>query len=113
MPEPFEGLAELDRLVHEPARLAILTALSACRSADFNYLQTITGLSKGNLSSHLSRLEASDLVSVEKSFAGRQPKTTIAITQSGRARINGHWEDLADLRRRSRRWAAREARPSS
>jgi DNA-binding MarR family transcriptional regulator len=110
MPEPFEELADLDRLVHEPARLAILTALSACQSADFTYLQTITGLSRGNLSSHLSRLEASDLVSVEKSFAGRKPRTTVAITRSGRARIEGHWESLADLRRRSRRWVAREAR---
>jgi DNA-binding MarR family transcriptional regulator len=113
VPEPFEELAELDRLVHEPARLAILTALSACRSADFPYLQTITGLSKGNLSSHLSRLEASDLVSVRKSFAGKQPRTTIAITRSGRARIEGHWENLADLRRRSRRWVARAAPASS
>jgi DNA-binding MarR family transcriptional regulator len=112
MREPFEELAELDRLVHEPARLAILTALSACRTADFSYLQTITGLSKGNLSSHLSRLETSDLVSIEKSFAGRQPRTTIAITRSGRVRIEGHWENLASLRKRSRRWAAREARGS-
>jgi len=53
MSAPFERLAELDRLVHEPARLAIMTALSACERADFLYLQRLTGLSRGNLSSHL------------------------------------------------------------
>ena len=57
MPAPFEHIAELDRLIHEPARLAILTALRACRTADFLFLQRLTGLSNGNLSSHLAKLE--------------------------------------------------------
>ena len=56
MPTPFEHLAELNRRVHEPSRLAILTALSACDKADFLFLLNITGLTKGNLSSHLSKL---------------------------------------------------------
>ena len=46
MPEPFEEIAGLDKLIHEPARLAILTALSACRKANFLYLQRLTGLTK-------------------------------------------------------------------
>ncbi|HEY3056658.1 MAG TPA: transcriptional regulator, partial [Thermoanaerobaculia bacterium] len=62
--QPFERLAGLDRLVHEPARLSILTALSACKSADFLFLQRLTGLSKGNLSSHLSKLEEGGLVAI-------------------------------------------------
>jgi hypothetical protein len=49
-PTPFEEIAGLDRLLHKPARLAILTALSACERADFLFLQHITGLTKGNLS---------------------------------------------------------------
>jgi DNA-binding transcriptional ArsR family regulator len=73
MPAPFEELAELDRLVHDPAWLAILTALSACKSADFLYLQRLTGLSKGNLSSHLGKLEDAGVVTIQKEFIGRIP----------------------------------------
>ena len=54
---PFEELANLDRLIHEPTRLAILTALAACEKADFLFLQRITGLTKGNLSVHLTKLQ--------------------------------------------------------
>ena len=65
MPTPFEHLASVNRLVHEPARLAILTALSACDKADFVFLVNVTGLTKGNLSSHLSKLEQAGLVEIE------------------------------------------------
>jgi DNA-binding transcriptional ArsR family regulator len=101
---PFERLAELDRLVHEPARLAILAALSACESADFLYLQRITGLSKGNLSSHLGRLEEAGLVTVTKEFVGRVPRTSAALTRDGRQRLDAHWRDLDRLARDARRW---------
>ncbi|HEY3033798.1 MAG TPA: transcriptional regulator [Streptosporangiaceae bacterium] len=104
MSTPFEAIAELDRVVHEPARLAILSALSACASADFVFLQRITGLSKGNLSSHLSKLEDAGLVSVVKAFAGRTPRTTVAITDDGRGRIEAYWRDLERLGRAARRW---------
>lgn len=72
MKPPFEELASVDRLVHEPARLAILTALAACASADFLFLQQLTGLSKGNLSSHLAKLEQAGLVGVSKQFVGNR-----------------------------------------
>lgn len=104
MPEPFEELAELDRLVHEPARLAILTALAACRHADFLYLQRLTGLSKGNLSSHLSKLEDNELVRIEKTFVGKTPSTRLSLTRSGRAAIERHWKELDTLRRRALEW---------
>ena len=87
MSAPFERLAELDRLVHEPARLAILTALSACERADFLYLQRLTGLSRGNLSSHLSKLEAAGLIAIEKEFVGKIPTTRVEPTRDGRAAI--------------------------
>jgi DNA-binding transcriptional ArsR family regulator len=101
---PFEQLTELDRLVHEPARLAILSALSACESADFLFLQRITGLSKGNLSSHLVRLEEGGLVAVTKEFVGRVPRTGVALTPVGRERLTAHWRDLQRLARDARRW---------
>jgi DNA-binding transcriptional ArsR family regulator len=104
MTTPFERLADLDRLVHEPARLAILSALSACESADFLFLQRITGLSKGNLSSHVGRLEEAGLIVVSKEFVGRTPRTTVGLTPAGRDRVTSHWEDLHHLARAARRW---------
>src|ERR1041385_7545296 len=101
MSAPFEELADLDRLVHEPARLAILTALAACRSADFLFLQRLTGLSKGNLSSHLSKLENAELVGIEKEFVAKVPNTRVSITKGGRGAIQRHWQQLDRLRRAS------------
>ena len=104
MSTPFERLADLDRLIHEPSRLAIMSALSACQSADFVFLQRITGLSKGNLSSHLSRLEEAGLLTVTKEFVGRVPRTTAALTSGGRERVAAHWRDLDQIGREARRW---------
>ena len=101
---PFEQLALLDRLVHEPARLSILTALSACKSADFLFLQRLTGLSKGNLSAHLSKLEEGGLVVINKSFDGKIPKTTIAMTSLGRKQLERHWNDLERIRKEATKW---------
>jgi DNA-binding MarR family transcriptional regulator len=102
--QPFEELAELDRLIHEPARLAILTALAACRSADFLYLQRLTGLTKGNLSSHIAKLESAGLVRVDKTFQRKIPVTRLSLTKAGREGIDQHWRRLDGLRRRSIRW---------
>ncbi|HWH93953.1 MAG TPA: transcriptional regulator [Baekduia sp.] len=89
---------DLDRLVHEPARLAILTVLSSVEDADFTFLQRATGLTKGNLSSHLAKLEAAELVEIEKRFVGRKPNTRLALTALGRRRITRHWEQLERLK---------------
>lgn len=105
MKAPFEELAGLDRLIHEPARLAVLTALASCESADFLYLQRLTGLSKGNLSSHLSKLEEAGLVTVEKQFKGKTPLTRIAVTDKGREAVERHWKQLEQLRSKARSWA--------
>ncbi|HET7435285.1 MAG TPA: transcriptional regulator [Thermoanaerobaculia bacterium] len=101
---PFEQLAGLDRLVHEPARMSIMTALAACRSAEFLFLQRLTGLSKGNLSSHLSKLEEGELVSIEKTFEGKIPRTTVTITAAGRKQIEQHWKSLDRLRKQATGW---------
>jgi len=104
MTTPFERLADLDRLVHEPARLAILSALSACESADFLFLQRITGLSKGNLSSHVGRLEEAGLIVISKEFVGKTPRTTVGLTPTGLDRVTAHWQDLEQIARAARRW---------
>ena len=106
--EPFEELAGLDRLVHEPARLAIMTALSACRSAEFLFLQRLTGLTKGNLSSHLSKLEEAGLVEIGKQFVGKMPSTCVSLTPEGRMAIEGHWQQLERLRQGAVRWQPQE-----
>ena len=97
MPEADADL-QLDRLIHEPGRLAILTVLSSARSADFLFLQRVTGLSKGNLSSHLSKLDRAGLVAIEKSFVHRKPHTDVSLTGEGRKRVARHWEQLDRLK---------------
>ncbi|WP_126630117.1 winged helix-turn-helix domain-containing protein [Dictyobacter alpinus] len=91
-------MASLDKLIHEPARLAIMTALATCSSADFTFLLQLTGLSKGNLSSHLSKLEQAGLVQIEKRFIGKTPNTLISLTPQGQEAIERHWQLLDKLR---------------
>jgi DNA-binding transcriptional ArsR family regulator len=88
----------LDRLIHEPARLAILTVLSSVEEADFVFLQRTTGLTKGNLSSHLAKLESAGLVNVEKRFVRKKPNTKLTLTALGRRGIASHWEQLDALK---------------
>jgi DNA-binding transcriptional ArsR family regulator len=88
----------LDRLIHEPGRLAILTVLSSVKDADFVFLQRATGLTKGNLSSHLTKLEDAGLVEIEKRFVRKKPNTNVALTALGRTRIARHWEQLERLK---------------
>ena len=102
MAKTYEDLANLDRLVHEPARLAILTALSACTSADFTFLRRVIGLTGGNLNTHLTTLEAAGLVLLKKRFDGKVPHTAVSLTAAGRDAINSHWEQLVALRREAR-----------
>lgn len=89
---------DLDRIVHEPARLAILTVLSACREADFTFLLRVTGLTNGNLSAHLARLETAGLVAIVKQFVGKRPQTLVSLSDSGREQIQQHWRRLEELR---------------
>jgi len=100
VPEPSDDLV-LDRLIHEPGRLAILTVLMSVSDADFVFLQRTTGLTKGNLSSHLSKLENAGLVTVEKRFVRKKPNTNVTLTASGAERVARHWDQLERLRRRS------------
>ena len=77
-------VAEVDRLIHEPARLMIVTILSAVDSADFLYLQRETELTKGNLSSHLSKLEAAGYIDIQKTYRGKIPLTVCKLNEIGR-----------------------------
>ena len=104
MDNVFEKIAELNKLIHEPARLSILTALSACVKADFTFLQQLTGLSKGNLSSHLSKLEDANLIHVTKTYDEKRPITYLKLTKTGQQMIENHWKNLNALRDLAENW---------
>ena len=102
-------LAELDKLIHEPARLVILTALSVVESVDFLFLQNLTGLTAGNLSGHLTRLEEAGLIHIAKEIVGKRPKTTLSLTPTGRKAIDQHWQRLNNLREKTQASASRQS----
>ena len=88
-------MLELDKTIHEPARFVILAILLSVESADFTYLMAQTGLTQGNLSAHLSKLGAAGLISVEKAFEGKRPKTTLQITSMGAEKLKSQSKTLA------------------
>ena len=80
----LQPLADIDRIIHEPARLLILAYLSVVDSADFLFLMNQTNLTRGNLSSHLSKLETAGYVEIKKEFVDKIPRTLLALTEKGR-----------------------------
>jgi len=77
-------LAEIDRVIHEPARLLLVATLSVVESADFLFLMNQTQLTRGNLSSHLSKLEAAGYVEIKKEFVEKIPRTLLCLTETGK-----------------------------
>lgn len=92
-------MSELDRVIHEPARLRILSILSGLDVGDFSFLLTTLGLTKGNLSSHMDKLEKAGYVDVKKSFNGKVPHTEFRITQGGRDALEQYWKDIDEIRK--------------
>ena len=80
----LSALTEIDRLVHEPARMAVMSLLYVVESADFIFLVNHTGLTWGNLSAHMSKLEGAGYIEVNKAFKGKRPNTTLRLTEKGR-----------------------------
>jgi DNA-binding transcriptional ArsR family regulator len=91
MQAEVQGITQIDRVIHEPARLAVMAVLSACDSADFKALLHLTGLTKGNLSVQLQRLEEAGYITITKSFQGRYPHTDCALTAVGRQAFKAYW----------------------
>lgn len=90
----LSDLVELDRLIHEPARLVVMTILNVVESADFLYLLREAGLTKGNLSAHLARLEEAEYIVIEKSFRGKKPHTNCRISAKGRRAYKSYVDQL-------------------
>jgi len=93
----LESIARVDRLVHEPGRLMVLACLSVVERADFLYVMRETGLTQGNLSSHLAKLEAAGYVAVEKTFAGKVPRTMLRLTDHGRQALRAYRDTLIEV----------------
>ncbi|NHJ03287.1 MAG: transcriptional regulator [Candidatus Heimdallarchaeota archaeon] len=86
-PDPnndLSGLINIDKDIHEPARLMILSYLFVLESADFVFLRGQTGLTWGNLSSHITKLEEKGFVATKKEFIRKKPKTMIELTEEGK-----------------------------
>ncbi len=97
-PRPLNQLLDsLDPLIHAPARLLILTHLDVLESADYVFLMRATGLTWGNLSAHLARLEEAGYVEVEKTFNGKRPQTTLRLTFHGRKAYQDYKRSLQQI----------------
>ena len=91
------SLARLDRLVYEPARLAVMALLYVVESADFTFVMNQTGLTWGNLSAHMSKLEEAGYLKVEKSFKGKRPNTNLQLTPAGREAFRGYVQAMKKI----------------
>jgi DNA-binding MarR family transcriptional regulator len=97
MNQQIRAIAELDRVIHEPGRLMIVALLFAVEHADFLYLQHETGMNKGTLSSHISRLEEAQYVEVVKTYRGKTPQTVLRLTQTGRKAFEQYRKNLKQV----------------
>jgi len=88
---------EIDKLIHEPARLKIIAQLYVVENADFLFLMRQTGLSQGNVSGHLSKLEDADYVKIEKGYIGKRPQTMISLTIKGRERFKIYIKNMREI----------------
>ena len=97
MSEELRKFTEVDRLIHEPARLLIVTILSAVEKVDFLFLLRETGLTKGNLSTHLSKLESAGYILIEKTYRGKIPQTLISLAEPGREAFDTYRKQLEQI----------------
>jgi DNA-binding transcriptional ArsR family regulator len=90
-------VTDLDRIIHEPARLLLVALLASVKEADFLWLQRESGLTKGNLSSHLVRLEEAGYVAVQKTFKGKIPLTVLRLTRTGKTAFDVYKKQMNGL----------------
>lgn len=92
--EDLQPIAEIDRTIHAPARLMILVTLSVVESADFLFIMRQTGLTRGNLSSHMSKLEDTGYIEIKKEFVDKIPRTLLRLTDKGREAIHAYRQSM-------------------
>ena len=94
MNEQLQAISGLDRIIHEPGRLMIVVLLWAVEECDFLYLLHETKMNKGNISSHLARLEEAGYVDIKKTYRGKVPQTLLRLTRPGRMAFDRYRKDL-------------------
>jgi DNA-binding MarR family transcriptional regulator len=102
MAEPGDGpelhlLAEIDQIIHTPARLMVLAYLYVVDSVDYTFLVRLTGLTWGNLATHLAKLEEAGYVTIEKTFRGKKPHSTISLTGEGREAFREYKQSMQQV----------------
>ncbi|MFC1486631.1 winged helix-turn-helix domain-containing protein [Thermoproteota archaeon] len=94
MPKNPANLKNIDRVIHEPARLMIMTQLYVVESADFLFLQNQLQITPGNLSAHLTKLDKVGYVEIVKEFIERKPHTALKLTKKGRSALKEYQQNL-------------------
>lgn len=95
--DKLPDVKEIDKLIHEPVRLLLMANLYVVESADFLFLMTQLGLTFGNLSSHMSKLEEAGYIDVEKEFVDKKPVTTLRLTDAGRTAFSDYRDRMRHL----------------
>jgi len=95
--EDLKSIGEIDKIVHEPSRLMILSLLYVVESADFLFMMRQTGMTWGNLSSHMTKLERAGYIKVEKEFLERKPHTVLMMTDEGRKAFEEYRQRMKDI----------------
>jgi DNA-binding MarR family transcriptional regulator len=88
---------QLDSLIHQPARLSIMAALTVAKEVEFSVLRDTIKISDSLLSRYISNLEKAGYIKVHKTFVGKRPKTWLAITKKGQQAFNNHVEILKQI----------------
>ena len=95
--ESLQHLVDVDKIIHEPARLSIMAHLYVVESADFLFIMRQTGLTFGNLSAHMSKLEAAGYVTILKEFIGKKPHTMLVLTKKGRNAFEEYRKNMKEF----------------
>jgi DNA-binding transcriptional ArsR family regulator len=111
MNSSLRSIGELDRVIHEPSRLLLIALLYPLEEADFLYLLTESQMTKGNLSSHLAKLEEAGYLRIEKSFRGKIPHTLMSLTKQGRSAFERYRAELKRITGTLERRRALKQRP--
>ena len=90
-------VASINKIIHEPGRLAILVYLSKVEYADFLFIQNVTGLTKGNLSAHMSKLEGAGYIEIIKEFIEKKPHTVLKLTPQGQNALYEYRKQMSKI----------------
>jgi DNA-binding transcriptional ArsR family regulator len=93
----YQKINDIDRIIHEPSRLLIMAILSALIDADFIFLLKQTGMTRGNLSSHMSKLEDAGYIYVDKEFIDKIPRTLYKLTGKGRKALFNYQQHMKSV----------------